>query len=125
MNFCKQCGSAMTKTTTMQGNIIFTCRCLLSYEAGADDTLMAEGTFDTNDAHKYNIFLEQAPLDQAANRVFADCPGCGLNFMTMIQVGDSLTTMYACDCGYIDTYENYIKETSKKLTRAEAKKEAK
>jgi DNA-directed RNA polymerase subunit M/transcription elongation factor TFIIS len=111
MKFCKQCGSAMTKTTTMKGSILFICRCQLHEEGNDDDTLMAEGSFTTND-NQYIIFLEQASSDPAANRVLVDCPRCGIDFMTKVQVGASLTTMYACDpsCGYRGTYENYTKE---------------
>ncbi len=115
MNFCRECGSVMTKTTTAPGGILFVCRCQRQELGGPNDTLMLAGYVADVKSTEHNVFIEQSPYDAAANIIFADCPDCHIDFMVMIQVGKDLTTMYTCDCGYRDTYENYMKNINIKL----------
>ena len=120
MRFCPQCESVMTKSTTATGSIVFHCRCQYMIEGNPDDTLMAEGFLETSQGNlKHDVFIENAPFDAAANIVLKDCPQCGLNFMTMIRIGISETTMYTCSCNYQATHDNYMKEISqdKKSTK--------
>ncbi len=115
MKFCDECGSVMIKNTTATGAIVFACHCMRQVAGGPDDTLMATGTIGVENTMSYTVFIEQSALDPAANRAFAECPQCKLDFMTMIQVGENLTTMYTCDCGYRTTYDAYMKQMAEKF----------
>lgn len=91
----------MTKTTTLQGEILYQCKCLLSVTGGPEDTLMAEEYFLAGESNlKHEAFIETSAFDAARHIVKRDCPNCGLDFMTMILVGQSLTAMFTCTCGY-------------------------
>ncbi len=122
MKFCDECGSVMSKNTSITGAIIFVCPCMRQVTGGPDDTLMATGTIGVENTMSYTVFIEQSALDPAGNRVFAECPQCKIDFMTMIQVGENLTTMYTCDCGYRTTYDAHIKRTAEKFADAPGKK---
>lgn len=101
MKFCNECDSMLVKTTTAIGTVMFQCRCQLLYEGTAEDTLMAEEYLETAESDlKHEVFISNSPHDAAANIVSKDCPGCKLNFMTMIRIGTNETTMYTCSCGY-------------------------
>ena len=110
LQFCRECESVMTKNTTAVGVIVYQCRCLLTIEGRPDDTLMAEGYLETTKSDlKHNVFIENSPFDAAGNIVLKDCPECGLNFLTMIRIGETLKTMYACSCGYRATHDEYMR----------------
>ncbi len=101
MKFCRECNSVMSKTTTLHGAIIFQCPCQLQEPGQPDDSLMAEGLFEnTGSDHKHMIFIENSPFDPAANIVLKDCLNCGLNFLTLIRIGQNETTFYTCTCGF-------------------------
>lgn len=110
MRFCKQCGSVMVKNATDAGEIVFTCACTATEPGNARDTLMSEVFYETvENTAKHDVFIENSPFDPAAHIVLEECPGCKLNFMTMIQVGQNETTMYTCTCGYRATRAEYLK----------------
>lgn len=106
MRFCDICDSVMSKNTSATGQIVFQCRCLNSAEGAPEDTLMASGTMegDATDRTVHDTFIDNAPFDPAATVVLRDCPQCGLNFLTMIRIGESETTVYSCSCGYRITH---------------------
>jgi hypothetical protein len=109
----------MQKNTLATGEIIFQCRCQ-QLPGGPDDTLMLEGFLETNEAaQKHAVFIENSSHDPAANIIMRDCPKCGLNFLTLIRVGISETTMYSCSCGYLATHVEYMEEFSKKAIKAQ------
>lgn len=113
MRYCSQCESVMAKNTTAVGTIVYNCRCQLTVDGQPDDTLMAEGFLETTKSDlKHSVFIENAPFDPAGNIVMKDCLQCGLNFLTMIQVGENLTTMFSCSCGYSATHDEYMKHLS-------------
>ena len=110
MRFCEKCGSIMQKNTTATGEIVFQCRCQ-QVNGDGNDTLMAEGYIETNEAaQQHMVFIENSPYDPAANIVMRDCPKCGLNYLTLIRVGVNETTMYSCTCGYLATHTQYTEE---------------
>ncbi len=108
MNFCDECGSVMKKTAATTGKILFVCNCQLTKEGGPDDTLMAEQVMKAAEA-THDVFIDQAAFDLAANIVLLECPQCGIDYMTTFQVGESLTTMYTCTCGYHASHSDYTK----------------
>lgn len=111
MKYCPECDQLMDKFAIATG-IIFRCDCGMTTVGGEDDTLMEEEYFDgTNNGNLiHEAFVENAPHDPAANIVTRDCR-CGLNFMTLIRVGDE--TIYTCSCGYVIKHVDYMKQTKK------------
>ena len=110
MQFCSDCGSHMVKNTTLEGGIIFKCKCQRLVEGGPDDTLMSEGYMDTNAVVKgYDVFIEQSAHDLAGRKINKECKQCGVPFITQIYVGLNETTMYTCTCGFRATRAEYIK----------------
>ena len=111
MRFCDQCDSVMSKNTTPAGAILFTCKCQWAVLGGKDDTLMPEEYFENSESNeKHEVFIENSPFDPAGNIVMRDCPNCSLNFLTMIRVGITETTMYSCTCGYSATQDEYMRK---------------
>jgi DNA-directed RNA polymerase subunit M/transcription elongation factor TFIIS len=110
MRFCKLCGSLMKKITT-DNKIIFECRCLETITGDAEDTLMFESLIESSNSNlKHDVFIDNSAFDPAANIVMKDCPRCSLNFMAMIRVGNSDTTIFTCRCGYRATYAQYTRD---------------
>lgn len=115
MKFCNICRSIMIKNTRPDGSIMFDCRCGNSEMGTADDTLIIEKYLETNESlSKHDVFLENAPFDQAANIVLKDCPQCSLNFLIMTRIGTSESVVYVCTCGYRASHAEYIETLVKK-----------
>jgi hypothetical protein len=101
----------MTKGITVDGRIVFQCRCQRTEEGTPDDTLMSEKMLETAESNQiHQVFADNAPFDNAAHIVLQDCFVCGLNFMTMIRVGTDQQTMFACRCGYTGTRHEYMEK---------------
>lgn len=104
MVFCDICDSVMTKLTTAQGTLIFKCVCQNTRDGTAEDTLMAsEHVEKVERAQLHTVFVTNSPHDTAGNKVLRDCKVCGLNFMTLISIGDNETTLYTCTCSNVET----------------------
>jgi DNA-directed RNA polymerase subunit M/transcription elongation factor TFIIS len=100
MNFCGDCSSILKKTTTPNG-IVFICRCGKITNGTPEDTLMFEEHLDSGEnMWKHEVFIENSAFDLARNIVLRDCPKCGLNYTTMILIGESEHVMFTCTCGY-------------------------
>lgn len=98
--FCPQCESIMTKSTAT-GAIVFQCRCQLQLPGAPEDTLMAEGYLETTESNlKHEVFIDNAPFDQAAYKVHKTCPSCGLDFLVQIRIGSQASILYSCSCGW-------------------------
>ena len=81
------------------------------YPGAPADSLMAEGYFESSEmSSKHEVFIQNSPYDLARNIVKKDCPGCKLNFITMIRVGSQETLIFTCDCGYRATLEEYNRD---------------
>jgi DNA-directed RNA polymerase subunit M/transcription elongation factor TFIIS len=121
--FCAECGSLMNKSTLATGSIVFQCRCQLTSPGLPDDTLMSEGYFESADSNmKHDVFIENSPFDEAGHKVRKECQQCGLNFMTMIRVGQNETTMYTCTCGNVVSLADYMKSIHEDKEPKEPKK---
>ena len=127
MRFCEMCSSVMTKSTSSVGVIVFQCRCGLTEDGKPDDTMMYEEYLETAESNlKHDVFIENSSHDDAAHIVLKDCPGCGLNFLTMIRIGKSESCMYTCTCDYRATQDEYMRTvTSKSYKSATEPEEAK
>ncbi len=113
MIFCDECGSMMKKTAKADGTILFVCNCQLTKDGGPDDTLMAEGSMKTGNDQTHEVFMSQAAFDPAGNKIMDDCPKCGIDYMTMFQVGENMTTMYTCECGYLTSHSEHMADKSR------------
>jgi DNA-directed RNA polymerase subunit M/transcription elongation factor TFIIS len=106
MQFCTECQSVMTKITTPSTDITFQCRCTHTVVGGPDDTLMAQKVLRAEESNlMHQVFIDNSPFDPAAHIVNQDCPQCGLNYMTMVMIGERATTIYTCTCGYQATHQ--------------------
>lgn len=108
MNFCSQCQSVLTKEIKLNGNISFICSCLLEQAGKPEDTLIYEEFLGTVEVAQREIFIENSPYDPAGLVVLKDCPDCGLDFMTLIRVGQAENVIYTCTCGAIIPYDKYV-----------------
>lgn len=116
MKFCKICKSIMVKNALQNDTIMFICRCQYRELGEADDTLMLEKYLETSESlAKHDVFLENAPFDQAANIVLKDCPKCGLNFLILTRIGKSESVFYVCSCGYRASHAEYTNNIINKL----------
>jgi DNA-directed RNA polymerase subunit M/transcription elongation factor TFIIS len=126
MKICKFCESVMTKSPLTTGQIIFQCRCQYQEEGQPEDSLMDSGVIEVEGTTHllHDIFIDNSPYDLARNICLKTCYGCGLNFLTLIRVGDDQKTMYICDCGYRVTQEEYLQDVEKHgATKANIKAE--
>lgn len=106
MNFCPQCETILTKKPTNDNKIIFVCKCSLTIEGTAADTLMYHRT-NTNKGAKHQVMIENAPYDDAGNKVFISCKKCMLPFTTKVLLVDVGVTYYTCSCGFIVSHQDY------------------
>lgn len=99
MEFCKICEKKMKKYVGKQ--IEFVCECQNRKDGTPDDTLMYEEYFGVvGSSFRHEVFVANSPFDAAGYKVNKDCPQCGLDFMTMIRVGETANTIYTCLCGH-------------------------
>lgn len=97
----------MTSAATFNG-VIWKCRCGQIENGCDDDTLFFEEYLENAHSNmKHQVFMENAPHDLAANIILLPCPKCRLIGLTLVHVGDKMTTMLICKCGYKTPYNNY------------------
>lgn len=111
MNFCAQCFSTTDKEILRDNKIVFKCPvCSYTVAGGPDDSLLYEDFLGASEStQKHEVFIENSAFDPVGCTVTRDCPQCGLDFMTMVRVGSSETTIYTCTCGYRSTYADTVK----------------
>jgi hypothetical protein len=86
--------------STESGRLLFLCGCGNMMQGTAEDTLIEEGQPGNVESNlKHATFLENSPFDPAANRVKKTCPGCGIDFMTLVRLGSEEVVIYTCGCG--------------------------
>lgn len=97
----------MSKSTAT-GQIVFQCKCQLQLQGAPEDTLMAEGYLEAAESNlKHEVFIDNAPFDQAAYKVNKPCLNCGLDFLVQIRIGSQAAVIYTCSCGWRVTYDEY------------------
>jgi DNA-directed RNA polymerase subunit M/transcription elongation factor TFIIS len=109
MKFCNICESLLIKSTDT-GNIQFKCNCLNTIEGEPDDSIMYEEYLEVSHSNlKHEVFIENAPHDNAANIIKYPCLECPLPYLTMIRIGEQEQVLYVCECGFKSTYSDYMK----------------
>lgn len=109
MKFCKYCKSRMIKHADGQtGLIVYKCVCLYEEPGVPEDTLMDEEIFlESGSLAIHQDLITNAPFDPAAFHVPKKCPSCGLDYLTLVRIGEQEVVMYTCDCGYRATHDGY------------------
>jgi formylmethanofuran dehydrogenase subunit E len=88
----------MPKTTSGNAKIVFTCLiCKVTKEGLPEDTQWFEEA-NVREDERFQVVLERASHDPAGKTVSIECE-CGRQYMTLVRVGKSATTMYVCECG--------------------------
>lgn len=99
MKFCEECGNVLSRNTN-SGEVMFNCTCGEVYKGNPSDTLISEVYLETeNSTLKYNTMLDLAAGDMTNKIVRRKCPGCNLDFMKIVRIGNRETVIYICDCG--------------------------
>jgi DNA-directed RNA polymerase subunit M/transcription elongation factor TFIIS len=101
MNFCKYCQSILTKEIKSDGTISFICSCAVEQLGTPADTLIHEEHLGPTDVAHREVFIENSAHDPAGSVIMKDCPQCGLDFMTLIRVGQAESVIYTCTCGAV------------------------
>lgn len=102
MKFCDQCQTIMFASTSTVG-VVYNCpRCANQAEGTPEDTLLAEGYQESTELkyQKHAAFIESSAHDPAGHKVEKQCPKCKMPYMTLVQIGEQMTTIYTCTCGY-------------------------
>jgi hypothetical protein len=83
------------------GAVAYNCTvCGETAAGGDDDTLILTLTLgDDETTDMYTRLIEVAPFDQTNQIVDRQCQNCGLDYMTLIRVGDQEKIVFACSCG--------------------------
>lgn len=124
MKFC-ECGSKLTKEIT-QNEVRFTCRCQQSFPGEPDDTLMYEVAAGVSGSVQlHGVFMDNAPHDPAALLVHKDCLRCGVDYLTIMYIGSSMETFYACTCGFRMGHKEYVASAGQRAEKAIDKTSAK
>jgi len=102
----------MTKeVSNVNDKILFRCLCGYQEEGNVEDTLMYQEYLESADSNqKHEDFIAQAAFDPAGMIVAKQCPGCPLDYLTMIRLGASEMVIYTCaNCGYRASHDDYEK----------------
>jgi len=100
MKFCSTCDRAIKKRI-IAGNVVFKCVCGNTEESRPEDVLISSITLHTAETTEmYNNLIELAPFDRTTQLIKADCPNCGLDYLSQVRVGTSEIIVYRCKCGY-------------------------
>lgn len=100
MKFCNCCDRAIKKKIVM-GSVIFKCVCGNVEETNPEDVLISNIALNSSETTEmYNNLIDLAPFDRTTQLIKADCPNCGIDYMSQIRVGTSEIIVYRCRCGY-------------------------
>jgi hypothetical protein len=100
LKFCRECQRCLRRNFA-SGAVVFEGPvCLASAPGTADDArVFGSGARITDVAALYPDHIRYAPVDRATLRVARDCRDCGVDTMAVVRLGESATTIYACECG--------------------------
>ena len=107
MRFCPEDGSVMTLDTST-GEPRFNCACGRRFpdpERGEkpdpNDARIASGALREDETlEKFTRTIRDAPFDPANQKVAADCPDCGRDYLTQVILGPSQIVIRRCRCGW-------------------------
>jgi DNA-directed RNA polymerase subunit M/transcription elongation factor TFIIS len=103
MKFCPSCEKVLLRTT-LSGEVKFQCSCGLLQPGTDFDTRIAGGTLGSQETSlMYSQLLRTAAFDRTNHLIERFCYTCGLNYMTLIRVGENESIIYKCKCGNEET----------------------
>ena len=99
MKFCSNCSMHIKKEIN-NGELVFMCICGKIMPSNSDDTLISETIYSAEHDRKNNQndideLIMNEKTDEASRKELIDCPGCGMDYMVMIIVKDSV--LYVCE----------------------------
>lgn len=99
MEFCPYCKRYMLRApSSADAKVMFSCEiCAHKKEGLPEDTLWFEEA-KVREEERFTTILERASHDLAGKTVPFACE-CGRQYMTMVRIGKSATTLYVCECG--------------------------
>jgi len=53
----------------------------------------------------FGELIKNAPFDRANYRVMRDCASCGLDYMSLVRIGEDERVVFCCECGKIEYAE--------------------
>lgn len=100
MKFCPSCSRVLVRQV-VGDNITFQCpTCGETVKPSADDSLIFRPTGQKEDASiLYQGIIRSAARDRVNAQVAKECPECGLDYMTLIRVGQEESVIFKCKCG--------------------------
>jgi DNA-directed RNA polymerase subunit M/transcription elongation factor TFIIS len=99
MRFCEDCGRSMRRETAT-GAVVFRCYCGRAEKGAPEDARLASLVMgSTETTEMFRRLIDSAPHDRVNQQMRRLCRGCGRDYMTLVRVGESETTIYKCQCG--------------------------
>jgi len=80
-----------------------------SYPGDDTDTLLLKEDFEMHKSNlKFDTFIENSAYDDTNKRILRECSTCGLNYMTLIRIGEQSKVMFTCICGARETNDGVV-----------------
>lgn len=99
MRFCKVCDRAMARDAST-GELVFRCLCGAEEPGEPADRRVAGGVLSASETTElYVNLIRDAAHDRVNAQVRRDCPDCGLDYATLIRLGEAEVIIYKCKCG--------------------------
>lgn len=100
MKFCPNCQRALVRDTS-SGAIMFNCTvCGTVVKGAAQDCLIETKTLNAEETTEmYKQVIDSSAFDPTNQLVEKNCDKCGLDYMSLVRVGENETIIYTCECG--------------------------
>lgn len=100
---CEVCNSRTMVREVTLGEVRFRCPCGHEKLGEGEDRLIdSGGDMKSGGAAQGGELMRMAPHSQAMLRVARDCKKCGLDYMTMVVMGEDRAVSWACTCGLVE-----------------------
>jgi hypothetical protein len=100
------CSLCQTRTMVRQieaGEVSFICACgNRENGSGADRLIESGGGKRTGQTQKFETLVKCAPRARETLRVAEPCPKCDTPFTTVLRLGEEMTGIRTCSCGFIE-----------------------
>lgn len=101
MPFCTVCHRVMRQDTST-GAMIFVCVCENKKISSPDEACVLSKMSTSNASiDMYRGIIKTAADDVTNRKIMQDCPKCGLDYLTQLQITETVITVRVCDCGYV------------------------
>jgi DNA-directed RNA polymerase subunit M/transcription elongation factor TFIIS len=99
MQFCPKCERAMAEDTSL-GYIVFRCHCGEEVRGGPGDARVGGATQEDRETLElFATLLANAAHDRVNQQVARECLECGLDYMTLVRLGEAEVAIFVCKCG--------------------------